>query len=403
MCSGDRSRNNTYLSQPVTENESNTLQYSTPLVLFYVKGFTSDLYVVTAQARAIRQRVDLVLAMIEEPPTLMYFLSRRPFTVAGAFVSDYTLKVMTRGALPPDVVDKIMDGMGFQLGGTLSFVECAGYRLWLTTTPTTIHEMVPTFITENKHHLTQVLLSSLHNAESAIEILRQEPRTTTDRITDVFVYRFANVKYLMIKWSAAGYAIDAKTVRAISGIENSIVSKSGLPAFTQLTQRNAKIREHLELETRKRGVQTPLLTPRREEERSTPSSVGSNNSDRLLEARLGSVEQALRQPDNSIQQIIRNQNEMVSRIEELTEVSNLMVTEGKDALTKRVEQTEQKVDKITTELAITNQMLRSMLQKLGDTAPAPAVTISAFKSQVVKPGHTTPVAEGGPAGASRRV
>ena len=94
---------------------------------------------------------------------------------------------------------------------------------------------------------------------------------------------------------------------------------------------------------------------------------------------------------------------MVSRIEELTEVSNLMVTEGKDALTKRVEQTEEKVDTITTELAITNQMLRSMLQKLGDTAPAPAVTISAFKSQVVKPGHTTPVAEGGPAGASRRV
>ena len=80
-----------------------------------------------------------------------------------------------------------------------------------------------------------------------------------------------------------------------------------------------------------------------------------------------------------------------------------MVTEGKDALTKRVERTGKKVDKITTELAITNQMLRSMLQKLGDTAPAPAVTISAFKPHVVKPGHITPVAEGGPAGASRRV
>ena len=132
-------------------------------------------------------------------------------------------------------------------------------------------------------------------------------------------------------------------------------------------------------------------------------SVSSTSSDKLLESRLGLLEQAARQPSNSMQQIIRNQNQMVARIEELTEVSNLMVTDGKDALHRRIDHTETKIDIITTELAKTNQLLQDVLTQLGKSAPTePAEAISAFKSQVVKPGVTTPVAIGGPKGTSRR-
>ena len=131
---GEKTRNNTYLSQPVTEHEANLLQNSSPKPLFCVKGFTSDIHVVTAQVRALKQRVDLILwnGEIEETPVLLYLLSRRPFTVNGTFIADFTLKVMMTDEISPAILKILYDGMGFSSDGPTAFIECASYRLWLS-------------------------------------------------------------------------------------------------------------------------------------------------------------------------------------------------------------------------------------------------------------------------------
>jgi len=403
---GEKTRNNTYLSQPVTEHEANLLQNSSPKPLFYVKGFTSDIHVVTAQVRALKQRVDLILwnGEIEETPVLLYLLSRRPFTVNGTFIADFTLKVMMTDEISTATLKILYDGMGFPSDGPTAFIECASYRLWLSKHPVSIYELVPTHVTDTKHHITQLLLSSAHNAVTAIDILRNEPRTTSDKIIDVFTYKFATVRYLMVKWNSPGQALTPTTIKAIAGQENTVIQKVGLPAFTQLTQRNQKLTEHLE-EKRKRSMQLNY-TPKRGEERIVETQTAPY-SNPLLETRLGLLEQIVRNSEpSSLRQLETTQQEMLARMDELTEVSNTVVLAGQSdtaELHSRIERTEKKLDTLTTELATTNQLLNDMLKHLGKPGQTgQAVASSALRTHVVKPGSTTPAATGGPSGSSRR-
>ena len=127
VITGDKPKHHTYLTQPITENEAKIMQYSAPITLLYVKGFTSDLNVVSAQVRAVRQTIEGLLYTQEEPPKLIYFLSRRPFTLNGVFIADYTLRVMVQYTLKAPTIHKLLDGLGVREGETTGYMEFAGY------------------------------------------------------------------------------------------------------------------------------------------------------------------------------------------------------------------------------------------------------------------------------------
>ena len=96
----------------------------------------------------------------------------------------------------------------------------------------------------------------------------------------------------MIKWNAPGQVLTPTTIKAIAGQENTVTQNVGLPAFTQLTQRNQKLTEHLE-EKRKRAMQENHYTPRRGEDRIVETQ-SAHNPTPLLETRLGLLEQIVR-------------------------------------------------------------------------------------------------------------
>ena len=132
------------------------------------------------------------------------------------------------------------------------------------------------------------------------------------------------------------------------------------------------------------------------------------NPNPLLETRLGLLEQIIRNSEPaSLRQLETTQQEMLARMDELTEVSNTVVhtrQEEKEEMNSRIERTERKLDTLTSELATTNQLLNDMLKHLGKPGQqtGQAAASSALRTQVVKPGTTTPAATGGPSGSSRR-
>ena len=95
----------------------------------------------------------------------------------------------------------------------------------------------------------------------------------------------------MIKWTVPGQALTPSTIKAIAGQDNTVTQKVGLPAFTQLTQRNQKLKDHADSETRKRQTQESQYTPRRGEERIVDAIIAPTP---LLETRLGLLEQIMR-------------------------------------------------------------------------------------------------------------
>ena len=81
----------------------------------------------------------------------------------------------------------------------------------------------------------------MHNTESVLELIRQEPRTVSDKILDEFTYKFVNQRIIMIKWTQSGVTFSNDVTRATTGQESAIQKKVGLPSFTQLRERNAKL------------------------------------------------------------------------------------------------------------------------------------------------------------------
>ena len=147
-------------------------------------------------------------------------------------------------------------------------------------------------------------------------------------------------------------------------------------------------------------------TPRRGDDRvaETPTVPNLNP---LLETRLGLLEQIVRNSEPTSMRLLETtQQEMLAKMDELTEVSNTVVLAGQSdtaALNNRIERTERKLDTLTNELATTNQLLNDMLKHLGKPGQTGhAAASSALRTHVVKPGNTTPAATGGPSGSSQR-
>ena len=246
----------------------------------------------------------------------------------------------------------------------------------------------------------------MHNAESALEILRAEPRSVTDKVLDVFTYKFCGQRFLMIKWTQPGVTLSRDTMLAISGIDGAVLKKVGLPAFTQLKERNLKLSEYttgVEHDRKKKTPHTPVYTPARGENyMTTQMGETRNNDSRPHVADSSQTNQMV------IQQILRTQDEMMTRMEELTEASNALVATRtlptEINIEKRLETQEQTIHHLREQQDKTNQLLSEMLHQMGKPAErtGAAGSTSAFRSQVVKPGHTTPAATGGPKGTSAR-
>jgi hypothetical protein len=104
-----------------------------------------------------------------------------------------------------------------------------------------------------------------------------------------------------------------------------------------------------------------------------------------------------------IQDILLAQKTMISRLDELTEVSNLMVNaQAGTAVAARLDKHDEALTQMKEEQAKTNLLLTGLLDKLTTAKTEAAVSTTAFRSQVVKPGRTTPAAIGGPNGSSGR-
>ena len=117
----------------------------------------------------------------------------------------------------------------------------------------------------------------------------------------------------MIKWTQSGIHLSNDTTRAISGIDSATQKKVGLPAFTQLKERNTKLMEAAETERKRKLQHTPVQTPARGEtymtlQQQSVAKVADAGTDKAV-----------------IQDILLAQKTMISRLDELTEVSNLMV------------------------------------------------------------------------------
>ena len=97
------------------------------------------------------------------------------------------------------------------------------------------------------------------------------------------------------------------------------------------------------------------------------------------------------------------------RMEELTDVSNALV-EDRDrkeggaphSTLERLTLAERTIQTLTAELEGIRQLLADILNQMDRTKTSAGAT-PAFRSQVAKPGMTTPAAEGGPNGPSRRL
>ena len=386
VVTGDKPKHHTYLTQPITENEAQILQYSAPLTILYVKGFTSDINVVTTQVRAVRQTIEGILQSQENPPKLMYFVSRRPYSINGTFIADHTLRVLSQYAIQPAILNKLLDGLGIRAGETCGYMEFAGYRLWTTTVFVPINAPVPAFVLEAVYHVTQLPLSSMHNAETVLELIRQEPRSISDKILDVFTYRFMNQRLIMIKWTHPGIFLSNDVTRAITGLESSIQKKVGLHAFTQLKERNAKLNEATEYERKRKLQHTPISTPARGEDYTTVMNATE-------------AKQVKAEPTENIhyQELLKTQTAMISRMDELTEVSNQMAeAQPVRDLATRMDKQDETLKQMQGEQAKTNLLLESMLAQLKPAQSGATGTTPGFRTQVVKPGQTTPAAVGGP-------
>jgi hypothetical protein len=265
-------------------------------------------------------------------------------------------------------------------------MEFAGYRLWVTTQFMQVTEPIPTFVMEAAYHVTQLPLSSMHNAESVLELIRQEPRTVSDKILDVFTYKFVNQRMIMIKWTQAGVILSNDVTRAITGQESAIQKKVGLPSFTQLRERNAKLAEAAETDRKRKLQHTPVYTPARGEDYMTlQNQSGLRQADKPAA------------PSQTIQEIIGVQQTLITRMEELTEVSNLMVNAPPpQELVTRMDKQDEALSQLKAEQTRTNSMLAELLAKLKPAQLPDAGITTAFRTTVVKPGQTTPAALGGP-------
>jgi hypothetical protein len=265
-------------------------------------------------------------------------------------------------------------------------MEFAGYRLWSTTVFVPINAPVPAFVLEAVYNVTQLPLSSMHNAETVLELIRQEPRSVSDKILDVFTYRFMNQRLIMIKWTQPGVLLSNDVTRAITGLESSIQKKVGLPAFTQLKERNTKLQEAAEYERKRKLQHTPVFTPARGEDYMTLLNV--------TEAKQGKAEPM---SNPHYQEILQKQNAMIARMDELTEVSNqLSAGQPVQDLATRMDKQDETLKQLQGEQAKTNLLLESMLAQLKPAQSGVPVTATGFRTQVVKPGQTTPAAVGGP-------
>jgi len=265
-------------------------------------------------------------------------------------------------------------------------MEFAGYRLWVSTEFRQVTEPVPTFVMEAVYHVTQLPLSSMHNAESVLELIRQEPRTVSDKILDIFSYKFANQRMIMIKWTQSGVMLSNDVTRAITGQESGIQKRVGLPSFTQLKERNAKLAEAAESERKRKLQHTPVYTPARGEDYMTlQNQSGLKQTDKPVA------------PPHSIQEIMNVQQTLINRMEELTEVSNLMVKAPPPReLVTRMDKQDETLSQLREEQTKTNSMLAELLAQLKPAQATAVGTTPAFRTTVVKPGQTTPAAVGGP-------
>ena len=118
-----------------------------------------------------------------------------------------------------------------------------------------------------------------------------------------------------------------------------------------------------------------------------------------MEQRISLLEHRQRQSES----LADAQLTIMTRVEELTEVSNSMVLERTAPNdSARLGRVETELSEMRTEMNRTNQLLADLLQHIGRPNNFSAGATPQFKSHVVKPVSATPAAGGGPYGSSGR-